>query len=191
MRSWRLYTTAYVRTGPGPNDYTGYGASNNPIETNLSLRRLTFSGMIELMNVAMRDGSRVFLGALLDHEQLPPETNVPGDAPLGLWHERSPFFDRANPRSIAARLGSIWPVLVGGDSFFVVAGEVEEGVDRVRLLFSEPGQEPHSQQVAHVANIRERRVWMSHPEKMRRRTVVSAEWLPGGESESLTVPVPE
>lgn len=117
---------------------------------------------------------------------------MPADAPLALWHDGSRAFDRENPRSITGRIGSLLPVLISGGSYFVVAGEVDdEDVGHVRLLFSEPGQELYQEQIMRVTDVRGRRVWLSHPEKMRRRTVATVVWLRGGESESVTVPTGE
>ena len=149
--------------------------------------------MIELMTVVAPNGSLLHLGAMPDEQHRPPDTNVPKDVPLAFWHDDSPLFDEENPVPIMGRISSIWPVLIAGGSYFVVAGEVEnENVDGVLLRFSKPEQPPFAEEMASVTNVLGRRVWMSHPHKMPRKWVVSAKWLPSGTEESVLVdPVSE
>lgn len=142
--------------------------------------------MIELLSIVGPNGSLLHLGAALDEDRLPPETRVPKDVPLAFWHDDSPLFDLENPHPISGRLCPVWPVLIAGDSYLVLAGEVEDAVDGVMLSFSEPDEEPYAQRPAPVSDVLGRRVWMSHPEKMRRRTAVRVVWL-HGEPESILI----
>jgi hypothetical protein len=141
--------------------------------------------MIDLVNVVTGNGYLLHLGALLDEEQIPPETNIPADIPLALWHDGSPLFDRQNPRPIEGRISSVWPILIGARSYFVVAGEVEDEV-WLTLQFSEPDQPPYSSERTQAVNVRGRNVWMSHPRTMHRRDAVTLTW-PDGRSESIII----
>lgn len=148
--------------------------------------------LVDLITIAAGDGrTELHLSALLAEEQVPAETAIPKGAQLAVWHDESPLFDEENPNVITGRISATWPILIGDGSYFVAAGEVEDGICAVWLRYSEPRGRPYKEQLVRVVDVRGRRVWMAQPEKMRRRTLVEATWLHETPDEAITVdPIP-
>ena len=139
-----------------------------------------------LLSVTAANGSLLHLGVLLDEER-PPETNVPPRATLAFWHDESPSFGRDNPLPIRRRIGAVWPVMVSGDSYIVVAGEVpDDAITGALVRFSEPDEPAYAEQMVQVHEVLGRRVWMSHPVPMHRKDHIWVAWL-HGEPEAITV----
>ena len=120
--------------------------------------------MVELMSIDLGDSSSLILG--VRGERPEPETNVSTNAQLVFQHGR-PGAEEPLERFSDGRFNSHFPVMVGGRSHVVFAGEADACVDAVLLRYSYPNEPPYAEYLARVSEPLGRRIWMSHPEPLR------------------------
>lgn len=128
------------------------------------------------MSIDVGDGSSLVLG--VRGERPEPETNVAADAELVFQHKQ-PGVEEKLVRLDDGPFNSHFPVIVGGRPHVVFAGEVDACVDAVLLRLYQPNEPPYHEYLAWVAEPLGRRIWMSHPQPLRRNMRVFVAWLHG------------
>ncbi len=131
--------------------------------------------MVELMSIDVGDGSWLVLGVLGERSE--PEMNVSSEAELVFQHKQPGVEETWFPLDDGP-FNSLFPVMIGGRSHVVFAGEVDACVDAVYLRFYEPNEPPYHEYLAHVPD-GGRRIWMSRAHPLRPDMGVFVAWLHG------------